>query len=609
MKKVSVIIPVYHAPSWFDFCLDCVDKTENRDELEVIVVCNSKNMSIKNIIDNHRVDQVLDMDVNLGTGAAFNEGALASTCPYICFLHTDSFVMPSTFKDLLSSLLDLRVSDSNIIGTIPVTNYAMEHSLLHDNELIKRYTEFKPSNKALHSKADILNILGEFYENKENPYQGMVDFSAKIKTKNAHLYNILIEISHYCLMLDKNAFFNLGMFDIDFYPIGYFEKLFYENALRTEQEIHLCKSIYVHHNGNTTSDTFGFDHAAILEQSKELFAKKKKALQELEMEQLSSVLEAKKRNQLEKFSKITSSQPADKNLNSALFIRHGGVGDIIMTLPFIKDLKAKNPECKISYMAHPQHRDLLESIDEIYSFIETEDIPSFENWQDLIIKNRGFSLFFDIIYDWTFYAEVSESAKEKSRIDIFAEKYGTLPPIEFPTVKIKSNTQIKEQLGTIETKILFAPIATTKARTLKIEEVQKMSDAVKDKLGSSAKIIVVDNNEQQGLQGDNIINLTGQLSLAELLYVVSLCDVVVSVDSGVFHMAALFNKPCLGLFGSIPPELRAQYYQNKLAFIYQKEQFKCVPCFDHGCDLMPCLNSIDMSEFIHNLESLMSHDD
>lgn len=66
--------------------------------------------------------------------------------------------------------------------------------------------------------------------------------------------------------------------------------------------------------------------------------------------------------------------------------------------------------------------------------------------------------------------------------------------------------------------------------------------------------------------------------LRQLFAVAKLCKVGVSIDSLLVHLLGSFGKPCVGLWGPLPPDLRVRYYKKHL------------PIFHQGaCPMSPCL--------------------
>ena len=93
-------------------------------------------------------------------------------------------------------------------------------------------------------------------------------------------------------------------------------------------------------------------------------------------------------------------------------------------------------------------------------------------------------------------------------------------------------------------------------------------------------------------------DLRGQLTLKELIKVVSNADLVITADSGLFHIAQLLQKNTISLFGPVDPILRS-YPNHKTLFMY-RDDLECIGCsskidisrFDGKCPLIhnECMN-------------------
>ncbi len=69
-------------------------------------------------------------------------------------------------------------------------------------------------------------------------------------------------------------------------------------------------------------------------------------------------------------------------------------------------------------------------------------------------------------------------------------------------------------------------------------------------------------------------------NLRDLWALSSQATVVVSPDSMMVHVAGSMNVPCVGLWGSIDPQVRIKYYKNHVA-LWKKETCPACPCFQH----------------------------
>ena len=101
-----------------------------------------------------------------------------------------------------------------------------------------------------------------------------------------------------------------------------------------------------------------------------------------------------------------------------------------------------------------------------------------------------------------------------------------------------------------------------------------------------------------------VVNTTGQLSLPELLAVVEGAEIVVTTDSGPFHIAGALGKKIVGLFRARRPEHAAHYPQTTVAF-GQHESCK-LNCRWDFCQSDPCeqMKRISLDEVLRRIENL-----
>jgi ADP-heptose:LPS heptosyltransferase len=85
-------------------------------------------------------------------------------------------------------------------------------------------------------------------------------------------------------------------------------------------------------------------------------------------------------------------------------------------------------------------------------------------------------------------------------------------------------------------------------------------------------------------QTGNGFNMAGQLSFAEELALISNLDVMVSMDSGNAHLAAIYGIPTITLWGVTHPYAGFYPFKQALsnALLADREQFPMVPTSVYG---------------------------
>lgn len=95
---------------------------------------------------------------------------------------------------------------------------------------------------------------------------------------------------------------------------------------------------------------------------------------------------------------------------------------------------------------------------------------------------------------------------------------------------------------------------------------QEIYEGVEQKLGRSLT--------------DRCFNLAGKTTLAEAIDIMAACNLAVSNDSGLMHVAAALNLPVVALYGSTSPEFTPPL--APMAKILTTP-IECRPCFDREC--------------------------
>jgi heptosyltransferase-2 len=97
-----------------------------------------------------------------------------------------------------------------------------------------------------------------------------------------------------------------------------------------------------------------------------------------------------------------------------------------------------------------------------------------------------------------------------------------------------------------------------------------------------------------------VINLSAQTSLRELMALTACCKVFLSNDSGPMHIASGLGIPVVALFGSTS-DIRTGPYQGGLVI---HKHVSCAPCYLRKCPIdFRCMKSIEVSEVLHQIES------
>jgi heptosyltransferase I len=99
-----------------------------------------------------------------------------------------------------------------------------------------------------------------------------------------------------------------------------------------------------------------------------------------------------------------------------------------------------------------------------------------------------------------------------------------------------------------------------------------------------------------GPSSRNVIDSTGALSIPELMAVIDEARVVISTDSGPFHIAGALGRPVVGMFRARRPEHASRYHQADVVFgCHDACDTECR--WDH-CRKQPC----------RQMKALLTHD-
>lgn len=338
-----------------------------------------------------------------------------------------------------------------------------------------------------------------------------------------------------------------------------------------------------------------------------------------------------------------------------LVVRYRFIGDTILTIPFLRNLRNAYPDAQIDMLVAPKSGEVIENCPYVNNFIyfDTTRKHKYENTEE---KRKTFFSYVKLLkekkYDKAYVLKRSLSsailvflAGIKERIGFDTEKRGFLL-----TKKVKYDKNKHESECFLD--VLRADNIEVKDSYLENwidEKTQNKVDSILDeyKIKDTKKVIVhatatnpgklwdIENfakvveylsNEKQvqvlylGTDFDSKtyeklealiktdlkvkpINLCGKLTLQESLAMIRSCDLLIGNDSGNLHIAASVGTKVVGIYGPMPFEKWYALGDN----ILLKSDISCMPCgLRKKCQIdKACLRNITPDRVIEAINQIL----
>ena len=106
-------------------------------------------------------------------------------------------------------------------------------------------------------------------------------------------------------------------------------------------------------------------------------------------------------------------------------------------------------------------------------------------------------------------------------------------------------------------------------------------------------------------QPERCLDLTGQVSLPEMVEWIRLGEIIITNDTGPMHVAAALRKPVLALFGPTEPRRTGPYGQIEKVL---QAGLPCAPCLKASCAYekpFECLRALSPITVLAAAEAMM----
>ncbi len=279
-------------------------------------------------------------------------------------------------------------------------------------------------------------------------------------------------------------------------------------------------------------------------------------------------------------------------LKNILISRTDKIGDVILTLPMIPEIKRLSPSSKISLFISNKLGNLLngyEGVDNIFyyedvvdnllNFFKSNDFDTIINVfprKDIAVASFRAGIKTRVGTAYRFYSFLfNERIKEHRKYAVKHESEYNLNLLSFLNKEISFEKifhlsytdseyrDLKNKLSkhlNLDTKyIIIHPGSKGSAVDLPVNKLIELAEYVKTKY-PLVKIVVTGLDQESNVTslfplklGGDIINLTGMLDLREMMILIDKCNLFVSNSTGPIHIAGALNKKIIGFYPNSAP--------------------------------------------------------
>ena len=342
--------------------------------------------------------------------------------------------------------------------------------------------------------------------------------------------------------------------------------------------------------------------------------------------------------------------------NHILIIRLSAMGDVAMTVPVLRAFCIQNPAVKVTVVSRPFFKPFFDTIPNVSFF-----------GVDLKKRHKGFlgliRLFWDLMQlEITYVADlhnvlrskvlltllslngIKVAATDKGRVDkkaltraknkifeptksMFERHVATFNKLgfvvdlsnpKFPEKAVLSNnilSKIGEISDFLEMKLIgIAPFAQYESKVYPLDLMQNVIDELAK--NSNQKILLFGGgaNEIQKLnqfknKKNNVIVVAGKLVFQEEIQLISNLDLMLSMDSGNSHIAAMLGVKVITLWGATHPYTGFKPFNQPFenCLVANRSKYPLLPTSVYGNKIVPgykdAMRTISVEEIVSKVKS------
>ena len=308
-----------------------------------------------------------------------------------------------------------------------------------------------------------------------------------------------------------------------------------------------------------------------------------------------------------------------------LVIRLSALGDVAMSVPVLRVFRQTYPEIRLTVVSRPTFKPLFEGIENLH-FLEADVYGTHKGLGLLKLAREAKALGVDAVADLhnvirskiissyfsfkgvavktvdkgraekkALVSNPSQLTRLKSTHQRYADVFAALGyPLVlgnhiFPEKRMLDTTV--QQIAGLHTKkmIGIAPFAAYKSKMYPLEMMREVIFHLNDDLRYKVYLFGGGASEVKTLKEwdtsfENVTNVAGKLSLKQELALMSHLDLMVAMDSGNSHLAALFDIPVLTLWGVTHPYAGFTPFNqpNEHQLTSDREAFPLIPTSVYG---------------------------
>jgi heptosyltransferase-1 len=332
-----------------------------------------------------------------------------------------------------------------------------------------------------------------------------------------------------------------------------------------------------------------------------------------------------------------------------LILKPSSLGDVIHALPVLRMLKKHRPEARVYWWVDSGLAPLLADDPDVDGLIRFDrkrwSKPT--HWNELAksvrgVRAHGFDLTIDLqglarsgLFAWFANAGTTIGLGEAREGSRAAYDWWARPPensqhavdrylqvLEFLRVPVDwdfewlpkregAASAIAKKLGASSGRwVALQPGARWLNKRWPIEHFCELATGLLAN-NPSAGILVLGGAEDSelgkaiaGSAGSRCQDLTGKLTLPEMVEALRASELLITNDTGPMHVAAALGKPVVALFGPTNPERTGPYRQRRS--VLQNADLPCVPCMISRCRYpkpLECLRSISVDAVLQEVNA------